>query len=73
MKIIKAKTSLATLHNARNLKVYIKRNDTKAESTKPLTYKAYIDQFTSRGSKWLLKKCLKKLLQQYCFLFSLPN
>ena len=73
MKIIKAKTSLATLHNARNLKVYIKRNDTKTEPTKPLIYNNHINQFTSRGSKWLLKKCLKKFLQQYCFLFSLPN
>ena len=54
MKVIKAKNSLATLHNARNLKVYIKRNDYKKEQAKPLTY---INQFTSRGSKWLLKKC----------------
>jgi len=57
MKIIKAKTSLATLHNARNLKVYIKRNDTKTKPTKPLIYNNHINQFTSRGSKWLLKKC----------------
>lgn len=57
MKVIKAKRSLATLHNARNLKVYIKRDDYKKEQAKPLTYKAYIDQFISRGSKWLLKKC----------------
>jgi glycine cleavage system regulatory protein len=51
MKVIKAKTSLATLHNARNLKVYIKRNDYKKEQAKPLTYKAHIDHYTSRGSK----------------------
>jgi len=48
MKIIKAKTSLATLHNARNLKVYIKRDNIKTEQAKPL---AYINQLTSRGSK----------------------
>jgi len=50
MKIIKAKTSLATLHNARNLKVYIKRDNIKTEQAKPL---AYINQLISRGSKWL--------------------
>jgi len=70
MKVIKAKTSLATLHNARNLKVYVKRDDYKKEQVKPLTYKAYIDQFISRGSKWLL---LKNFLQQYCLQFSLLN
>jgi glycine cleavage system regulatory protein len=48
MKVIKAKTSLATLHNARNLKVYIKRDNIKTEQAKPLTY---INQLTSRGSK----------------------
>ena len=35
MKIIKAKKSLATLHNARNLKVYIKRDENKTKQDKP--------------------------------------
>lgn len=44
MKVIKAKRSLATLHNARNLKVYIKREENKTKQDKPII---------SRDSKWL--------------------